>query len=70
MITKANLDELSRVERDISHEEFKNFGNLQDHLWRQFSTTYRHNLLAFYRYLNDDEREILITIINHYMPEQ
>lgn len=32
---------------------------IEEHLWRQYSAMYHHDLLAFFRYLDKDERLML-----------
>lgn len=55
---KRVLTKLYLIQNDIDAEEFERiFKDAEcgwEHLWRQYSTTYRSNLLRFWNYLRTD----------------
>ena len=63
---------LIRAYKNMSHEDFmvafKTTTAGGDHLWRQYSVTYNHNMLSFMAYLNTVElHAMLMYIADKYM---
>ena len=51
-----DMEKLWQMQNSLSLEDFKEcFKDKAEHLWRQISETYRHNLLSFWKYLGNDE---------------
>lgn len=65
-ITKLTISLLRQTQYDLSFEIFKElFGAQAYHLWDKFSDMYDSNLLDFFHYLDESNKEIMLQHINH-----